>query len=91
MPAFLLGQPEIFRAAAGKDPFRSEPMVMVQILMQRDAAHDSVQEIAELGCVEFIDSDSNETKTAFQRPWVTEVRLCDDILRQLRLFRARAV
>ena len=84
-------EPEVFRARAGKDPFRSEPMVMVQMLMQREAAHDSVQELAELGCVEFIDSDANETKTAFQRPWVTEVRACDDVLRQLRLFRARAV
>eukprot|EP00802_Teleaulax_amphioxeia_P007240 Tamp_07246.p1 GENE.Tamp_07246~~Tamp_07246.p1 ORF type:complete len:835 (+),score=199.15 Tamp_07246:69-2507(+) len=65
-------------------------MAMVQILMQREAAHASVHEIAELECVQFIDSDSNATKTAFQRPWVSEVRTCDDLLRQLRLFRAAA-
>ena len=62
----------------------------MQILMQREAAHASVHEIAELECVQFIDSDSNATKTAFQRPWVSEVRTCDDLLRQLRLFRAAA-
>ena len=28
------------------------------------------QEIAELGCVQFLDSDSNADKTAFQRTWV---------------------
>ena len=64
--------------------------MLVQIMLQREAAHDSVEELAELGCVQFVDSDANEVKTAFQRAWVTEVRLCDDMLRQLRLFRARA-
>ena len=54
-------------------------------MLQREAAHDSVEELAELGCVQFVDSDANEVKTAFQRAWVTEVRLCDDMLRQLRL------
>ena len=67
-----------------------ERQVLVQIMLQREAAHDSVEELAELGCVQFVDSDTNEVKTAFQRAWVTEVRLCDDMLRQLRLFRARA-
>ena len=62
----------------------------MQILMQREGAHASVHEIAELECMQFIDSDSNAAKTAFQRPWVTEVRTCDDLLRQMRLFRATA-
>jgi hypothetical protein len=41
---------------------------MVQILMQREGAHASVHEIAELECMQFIDSDSNAAKTAFQAP-----------------------
>ena len=46
--------------------------MLVQIMLQREAAHDSVEELAELGCVQFVDSDANEVKTAFQRAWVTE-------------------
>ena len=40
----------------------------MQILMQREGAHASVHEIAELECMQFIDSDSNAAKTAFQAP-----------------------
>jgi len=72
----------------GDFAFRSEPMSYLQLMMDRDAAHATVEEIAKLGCMHFVDSDSNTLKTAFQRPWSNEVRLCTDLLRQLRLFRA---
>ena len=81
---------ERLRSPHPEDAFRSERMVLVQLLMEREAAHDSVDELARLECMHFIDSDANKDKTAFQRPWVSEVRLCDDLLRQLRLFRDKA-
>eukprot|EP00287_Rhodomonas_sp_CCMP768_P000277 CAMPEP_0196750846 /NCGR_PEP_ID=MMETSP1091-20130531/81820_1 /TAXON_ID=302021 /ORGANISM="Rhodomonas sp., Strain CCMP768" /LENGTH=77 /DNA_ID=CAMNT_0042098527 /DNA_START=66 /DNA_END=295 /DNA_ORIENTATION=+ len=71
----------------GDYAFRSEPMSFVQLMMEKDVAHATVDEIAKLSCMQFIDSDSNTVKTAFQRPWSNEVRLCAEILRQLRLFR----
>ncbi len=35
--------------------WRSEDMVLVQIMMQKEAAHDSVEELGILGQVEFVD------------------------------------
>eukprot|EP00283_Hemiselmis_rufescens_P006499 CAMPEP_0173425652 /NCGR_PEP_ID=MMETSP1357-20121228/5320_1 /TAXON_ID=77926 /ORGANISM="Hemiselmis rufescens, Strain PCC563" /LENGTH=144 /DNA_ID=CAMNT_0014389143 /DNA_START=38 /DNA_END=469 /DNA_ORIENTATION=- len=70
--------------------FRSERMELVQILMQKDAAHDSVDELARLECIQFRDSDDNKDRTAFQREFAHEVRVCDDILRKFRFLRESA-
>jgi hypothetical protein len=35
--------------------WRSEDMVLLQIMMQKEAAHDSVEELGILGQVEFVD------------------------------------
>jgi hypothetical protein len=35
--------------------WRSEEMVLLQMMMQKEAAHDSVEQLGHLGAVEFID------------------------------------
>ncbi len=35
--------------------WRSEDMVLLQIMMQKEAAHDSVEELGYMGSVEFVD------------------------------------
>eukprot|EP00735_Rhodelphis_limneticus_P009068 TRINITY_DN2518_c0_g1::TRINITY_DN2518_c0_g1_i1::g.19327::m.19327 TRINITY_DN2518_c0_g1::TRINITY_DN2518_c0_g1_i1::g.19327 ORF type:complete len:821 (-),score=262.11,sp/Q9SJT7/VHAA2_ARATH/45.57/0.0,V_ATPase_I/PF01496.14/3.8e-259,Vps5/PF09325.5/0.0081,Vps5/PF09325.5/2.8,DUF2216/PF10226.4/0.052,DUF106/PF01956.11/0.49,MutS_III/PF05192.13/1.8e+02,MutS_III/PF05192.13/2.4,CHASE3/PF05227.8/87,CHASE3/PF05227.8/1.8,Sec34/PF04136.10/0.36,Sec34/PF04136.10/3.2e+03,TMPIT/PF07851.8/2e+02,TMPIT/PF07851.8/0.38 TRI len=64
--------------------FRSQEMQLVQVFVQRDAAHDTVDELGELGLIQF--KDLNEDKTAFQRSFVTEVRRCEEMERKLRYF-----
>jgi V-type H+-transporting ATPase subunit a len=62
--------------------FRSEKMELLQVFMARDAAHDTLRELGELGCLQF--KDLNHDKSSFNRPHVLEVRKCDDILRIMR-------
>lgn len=52
--------------------WRSEPMQMVQIFVQKEAAHDTVEELGKIGLFEFIDvytksinqPTSNDTSTS---------------------------
>ncbi|KAH9593369.1 V-type ATPase [Trypanosoma melophagium] len=62
--------------------WRSEDMVMLQLTMQREAAHDSVLKLGQLAGFQFIDLNSDVS--AFQRDFVQEVRRCDDMERKLR-------
>ena len=60
---------------------RSEPMVMLQLIVQADSASETVEELGELGTVMFC--DLNEGATAFQRNFVAQMRDCDEVERCL--------
>ena len=62
--------------------WRSEDMTLLQLHMQREAAHDSVLHLGRLGMVQF--QDLNSTVSAFQRDFAGEVRRCDDMERKVR-------
>eukprot|EP00727_Mastigamoeba_balamuthi_P002183 m51a1_g11962 putative vacuolar proton atpase 100-kda subunit (822) ;mRNA; f:798456-801754 len=62
--------------------WRSEEMEMIQLYIRRDAAHDTVDELGELGVIQF--RDLNPAVNAFQRNFVNEVKRCDEMERKLR-------
>ena len=62
--------------------FRSEPMYMVQMIVQADAASETVAELGEMGTAMFC--DLNEGATVFQRSFVDQMKLCDEVDRSLR-------
>eukprot|EP01121_Diplochlamys_sp_Union-15-3_P002654 TRINITY_DN1237_c0_g1_i1.p1 TRINITY_DN1237_c0_g1~~TRINITY_DN1237_c0_g1_i1.p1 ORF type:complete len:883 (-),score=189.89 TRINITY_DN1237_c0_g1_i1:64-2712(-) len=64
--------------------WRSQPMQLVQLFIQIDAAHDTVDELGQLGLIQFIDLNPNVN--AFQRNFVTEVKMADEMERKLRFF-----
>eukprot|EP00178_Gracilaria_changii_P013210 TRINITY_DN372_c0_g1_i1.p1 TRINITY_DN372_c0_g1~~TRINITY_DN372_c0_g1_i1.p1 ORF type:complete len:913 (-),score=117.08 TRINITY_DN372_c0_g1_i1:3894-6632(-) len=62
--------------------FRSENMVLVRLYFDRAAAHDTIDEIGDLGLCQF--KDLNENQSAFQRSFSENVRRCDEMLRVIR-------
>ena len=50
---------------------RSVPMQLAQLFVQVEAAHDTVDELAQLGLIQFV--DLNPETNAFQRNFVNEV------------------
>ena len=50
--------------------WRSEDMVMLQLHMQREVAHDSVFKLGQLGMFQFL--DLNKTVSAFQRDFAQD-------------------
>jgi len=66
------------------DLWRSQEMQLVQLFVQIEAAHDTVDELGELGLVQF--RDLNPTVNAFQRNFVNEVKRADEMERKLRFF-----
>lgn len=67
--------------------WRSEEMQLVQLFVQIDAAHDTVDELGKLDVIEF--RDLNADKSAFQRNFVNEVKRCDEMERKIRFFEAQ--
>jgi len=63
--------------------FRSEEMCLVQLFIQSEAAHATLQELGKVGSIQF--KDLNTEKSAFQRLFVQDVRRCDDMSRILRV------
>jgi len=57
--------------------FRSEKMQLIQLFFQAEAAHDTLDELGQLGLVQF--KDLNPTVNAFQRTFVTEVKRFDEM------------
>jgi len=55
---------------------------MLQMIVQADAASETVEELGELGTVMFC--DLNESATAFQRNFVQQMKDCDEVNRCLR-------
>lgn len=64
--------------------FRSQEMQLVQLFVQDEAAHDTVDELGKLGLIQF--RDLNPEVSAFQRRFVKEVKKCDEMERKLRFF-----
>jgi V-type H+-transporting ATPase subunit a len=64
--------------------WRSEDMTLIQMTMQREAAHDTVDKLGELGLVEFKDLSSH--LNAFQRQYANQVKRCEDLERIVRFF-----
>jgi V-type H+-transporting ATPase subunit a len=57
-------------------------MVMLQVIVQADAASETVEELGELGTIMFC--DLNEGATLFQRNFVQQMKDCDEVNRCLR-------
>eukprot|EP00667_Euglena_gracilis_P005592 EG_transcript_5630 len=64
--------------------WRSQDMVLLQLHMQREAAHDTILKLGHLGCVQF--RDMNPNVSAFQRLFTGDVRRCEEAERRLRYF-----
>jgi V-type H+-transporting ATPase subunit a len=62
--------------------FRSEPMILVRLYLDRNAAHGTIDELGDLGLCQF--KDMNEAQSPFQRSFSNHVRRCDEMLRVLR-------
>jgi V-type H+-transporting ATPase subunit a len=59
-------------------------MTLIQMTMQREAAHDTVEALGELGLVEFKDLSAH--LNAFQRQYAGQVKRCEELERVLRYF-----
>ncbi|EFC36897.1 predicted protein [Naegleria gruberi] len=64
--------------------WRSETMVLLEMTMQREVAHRSVERLGQLGLVEFKDLSSH--LNGFQRHYANEVKRCEDLERIIRFF-----
>lgn len=58
-------------------------MSRMSIIVQRDVLKDTISGIGHIGKVQFI--DLNEGVVAFSRPFTEDIRLCDELLRKMRL------
>jgi V-type H+-transporting ATPase subunit a len=57
-------------------------MQLVQLFVQLEAAHETVDELGQLGVIQF--RDLNPNVNAFHRNFVNEVKRCDEMERKLR-------
>eukprot|EP01006_Ploeotia_vitrea_P042675 TRINITY_DN66651_c1_g2_i1.p1 TRINITY_DN66651_c1_g2~~TRINITY_DN66651_c1_g2_i1.p1 ORF type:complete len:851 (+),score=144.57 TRINITY_DN66651_c1_g2_i1:143-2695(+) len=64
--------------------WRSETMNLVRIHVQREAAHDTIQQLGALGIAQF--RDVNAAASSFNRQFSNDVRRCEDAERRLRYF-----
>ncbi|XP_073816258.1 V-type proton ATPase 116 kDa subunit a1-like [Musca autumnalis] len=67
------------------DMFRSEKMSLCQIFLQPEAAYETIAEFGENGFVEFRDMNGNQTSS--QRKFISEIRRCDEMERQINFIR----
>ncbi|KNC52902.1 vacuolar proton translocating ATPase 100 kDa subunit [Thecamonas trahens ATCC 50062] len=65
--------------------FRSEEMHLIEMVVQAEAAHATVEELGRTGVVQFV--DLNPELNAFQRSYVNDVKRCDELERKLRFFK----
>jgi len=70
--------------AMASAPFRSQAMDLVQLYIQSEAAHHTVEELGQLGLVQF--RDLNKDQSAYQRNFVNDVRRCEELERKIRYF-----
>ncbi|XP_055629528.1 V-type proton ATPase 116 kDa subunit a 1-like [Toxorhynchites rutilus septentrionalis] len=61
--------------------FRSEQMDLVQLLIQPEAAYQSIAELGELGIAQF--RDLNADINVFQRKYTSEIRRCEEMERKI--------
>lgn len=64
--------------------FRSEHMEYISLIVNEDAAHDTLADLGKLSAIQF--TDLNPDLTPFQRRYVSFVRRCDELERKLRFF-----
>ncbi|KAJ7522696.1 hypothetical protein O6H91_18G023200 [Diphasiastrum complanatum] len=64
---------------------RSEQMILVQLIIPVESAHDTVTYLAHLGLLQF--KDLNSGKSAFQRTYANQVKRCGEMARKLRYFK----
>jgi len=62
--------------------WRSAPMQLIQLFVQLEAAHETVDELGQLGVIQF--RDLNPSVNAFHRNFVNEVKRCDEMERKIR-------
>eukprot|EP00128_Syssomonas_multiformis_P011490 Colp12_sorted_trinity150504_noHs@34484 len=67
--------------------FRSEEMCLAQLFIQSEASYETVNELGELGLVQF--RDLNPNVSAFERNFVRDVRRCEEMERKLRFLQAQ--
>mmetsp|Transcript_32672 Transcript_32672/g.44870 ORF Transcript_32672/g.44870 Transcript_32672/m.44870 type:complete len:823 (-) Transcript_32672:113-2581(-) len=67
--------------------FRSQQMTLLQLVIPFDVAHETVEELGNLGVVQF--KDMNPGLTAPQRAFVNDVKRIDEMERKLRYFHAQ--
>jgi V-type H+-transporting ATPase subunit a len=66
---------------------RSSDMTMLRMIMQRETAHDAVEEFGHLGILQF--NDLAGGRNAFQRQFANEIKRCDELERRIRFLRAQ--
>eukprot|EP01130_Rhizamoeba_saxonica_P015557 TRINITY_DN7019_c0_g1_i1.p1 TRINITY_DN7019_c0_g1~~TRINITY_DN7019_c0_g1_i1.p1 ORF type:complete len:814 (-),score=177.13 TRINITY_DN7019_c0_g1_i1:30-2471(-) len=66
------------------DFWRSQPMKLIRLFIQLDAATATVDELGQLGMIQF--KDLNPHVNAFQRNFVAQVKAADEMARKLRKF-----
>eukprot|EP01087_Luapelamoeba_hula_P016075 TRINITY_DN490_c0_g1_i1.p1 TRINITY_DN490_c0_g1~~TRINITY_DN490_c0_g1_i1.p1 ORF type:complete len:835 (+),score=137.67 TRINITY_DN490_c0_g1_i1:141-2645(+) len=64
--------------------FRSQDMTLIQLFFQVEAAHDTFDELGQVGLVQF--RDLNPDVNLFQRHFVNELKRADEMERKLRFF-----
>ncbi|KAI6177526.1 V-type proton ATPase subunit a [Aphelenchoides bicaudatus] len=69
--------------------FRSEPLKLCQMIVQKDAAFQCVVELGRLGVAQF--KDLNSHISVFQRTFVKEVRRCTELERCIRYIESEIV
>lgn len=62
--------------------WRSETMIRYEMTLPREAAHDTVFQLGLLGCCQF--KDCMDGVAAFQRPFTSDIRRCEEVERRLR-------
>ncbi|ESL08311.1 vacuolar proton-ATPase-like protein [Trypanosoma rangeli SC58] len=66
--------------------WRSEDMIRLDVVTQREVLYDTVISIGLLGKAQFV--DVNDSETTFMRPYTSEIRRCDELERKLSAIRA---
>mmetsp|Transcript_3667 Transcript_3667/g.5419 ORF Transcript_3667/g.5419 Transcript_3667/m.5419 type:complete len:850 (+) Transcript_3667:23-2572(+) len=64
--------------------WRSEDMILIEMTMQREAVHDTVEALGEAGIVQF--NDVSPDLNAFERQYAKSVKRCEELERKLRFF-----
>jgi V-type H+-transporting ATPase subunit a len=71
------------------DLFRSEEMMLVQLIIPAESAHDTVTYVGELGLIQF--KDLNPDKSPFQRTYANQMKRIGEMVRKLRYFHDQMV
>eukprot|EP00798_Chlamydomonas_sp_ICE-L_P009116 gene9116-16238_t len=73
-----------FGFLSGVDLWRSEEMMLSQLMIPAESAHGAVAALGDIGVLQF--KDLNADKSAFQRTYANQVKRCDEMSRRLRFF-----